>query len=237
MQKVLISEYVRKLRKESGLSANEFAKQHGVSHSQIAKYEDGKLDNPSLAVASKFCKNFDMTPDEFLGKIKCDNEVINNTSNFISSVEHLMSGNYLNDFSKDVGQFFDKYKEQFGFTAYEKTTNKLPMDETVVVPMNGIITKGNKPILVSYFPYRKVPYDRSPFKYYSDLNTALGSIYLNADLKKNINFLFMTPSYEAYKYFADRNYRQISDQNIIIIYYKYRRDIEYTLITGKDFLK
>ena len=32
---VLISEYVRKLRKESGLSANEFAKLHGVSHSQI----------------------------------------------------------------------------------------------------------------------------------------------------------------------------------------------------------
>ena len=116
-------------------------------------------------------------------------------------------------------------------------TSKLSMDETVVVPMNAIITKGNKPILVSYFPYRKVSYDRSPFKYYSDLNTALGSIYLNADLKKNINILFMTPSYEAYKYFADRNYRQISDQNIIIIYYKYRRDIEYTLITGKDFLK
>lgn len=47
----------------------------------------------------------------------------------------------------------------------------------------------------------------------------------------------MAPSYETYKYFADRNYRQIQEQNIIIIYYKYRKEIEYTLITGKDFLK
>ena len=97
-------------------------------------------------------------------------------------------------------------------------------------------TKYFEEVHIEYFPYKKVQFGKTPFKFYHDMNDAIASLYLQEDNKYQ-NVILMTPSYEAYKYFTERKYRQVEDLNIIILYYKYHRSSEYKVICGEDFLK
>ncbi|MBR0418319.1 MAG: helix-turn-helix transcriptional regulator [Erysipelotrichaceae bacterium] len=64
MEKVKISEYCKKIRKDSGLTAEQFAKQRGVSRAYISKIEAGESDKPSIVVLSKIAKVYDLDMDE-----------------------------------------------------------------------------------------------------------------------------------------------------------------------------
>ena len=66
-KKKTISEYVEYTRKLSHLSVYKFASNYKISSSLVKKYESGEYDeNPSPLIASNFCKNFNITPKEFV---------------------------------------------------------------------------------------------------------------------------------------------------------------------------
>ena len=236
MKKKLLSEYVKELREKSGLTANEFAKLHNVSHSQISKYESGALDSPSLVVAAKFCKNFGLSGQEFVDSIKCENPVIIDVANFTSSIEHLMGTNYELDRNKYIETFFEYAKEKHNLDKLQIMTDlHLSINTTMLDYDACCYDKNDNDTVIYFIPYRKVQANGYTFKYYSDFIQKLGIIYMEKyPLQKN--YLFITPSLEAYNAFADRQYREIDDINIIVYYFKYRREPKYKVICGKDFL-
>jgi len=236
MKKKLLSQYVKELREKTGLTANEFAKLHNVSHSQIAKYESGALDSPSLVVASKFCKNFNISPQEYVDMIECKNPTIIDVANFTASIEHLMGTNYELDRDKYISAFFE-YAKQKNHVDKLQIFKDLDFNSMSLLVYDASMVDKNDDNIITYFiPYRKVQSDGYTFKYYGDFIQKLGLIYMQKDpLIKN--YLFITPSLEAFNAFADRKYREVDDVNIIIYYYKYRREPQYKVICGNDYLK
>ena len=66
MDKIKISDYCKNIRKQSGLTSEQFAKSKGVSRAYISKIEAGKSDRPSIAVLAKIARVYDLSADNLL---------------------------------------------------------------------------------------------------------------------------------------------------------------------------
>ena len=230
-----MSEYVKDLRAKSGLTANEFAKLHNISHSQIAKYESGALDSPSLLVIAKFCKNFNMDSVDFADQIICDNPGLDDVVSFTTSIDHLINSDYDLQTEKYIRSFFEYAKNKHSLNRLFYNHLKL---KTVDCPYNAEATCEDKVediVVLNYVPYKKIQKNGSAFDYYHDFTRKLGLVFMyKVDIVNK--YIFITPSLDAYNAFTEREYRKLDDMNIIIYYYKYRREPQYKVICGKDFL-
>lgn len=63
MQEVILKNRIEEIRKEKGIRQEEFAKSMGVSRQTISSLENGRY-NPSITLAYKIAKYFEMTIEE-----------------------------------------------------------------------------------------------------------------------------------------------------------------------------
>ena len=63
MQEVIVKNRIEQIRKEKGIKQEDFAKCMGVSRQTISSLENGRY-NPSITLAYKIAKYFDMTIEE-----------------------------------------------------------------------------------------------------------------------------------------------------------------------------
>ena len=64
MEKILISQYCKKMREKTGFSVNAFAKSRGVSHTYILDVESGKKDKPSIAMLNKLINTYHFSSED-----------------------------------------------------------------------------------------------------------------------------------------------------------------------------
>ena len=239
MKKVKLSEYVKNLRSESKLTVNEFAKLYNLSHTQINKYESGQLDDPTVLVVSKFCKKFGLTSKEFFKLIDVPRKFIglDNGESIETSIEVLMNAKPKKSILNDISDCFCGHNSNIPSLSFLRGCYNQPSEEFMEIHFDAEAdSKNGENVYIAYFPYKKIQKGKTAFKFYHDINDAISSLYLSKQTTYK-NIVLMTPSYAAYEYFAKREYRQVYNLNIIILYYKYRRDREYKVICGKDFLK
>lgn len=239
MKKLKLSEYVKKLREESNLTINEFAKLHNLSHTQISKYESGQLDDPTALVISKLCRKLGIEGSEFLENVETPtlSKNIVDYSDGAANLEYLINPKHERVAYEEIVNWINDPHSPCGSIELYGEYNELPDKDYLELYFDATAsTKYFEDVYITYFPYKKVQTGKTPFKFYHDINDAIASLYLQENNKYQ-NVILMTPSYEAYKYFTERKYRQVEDLNIILLYYKYRRPSEYTVICGEDFLK
>ena len=63
MQEVILKNRIEEIRKEKGIRQEDFAKCMGVSRQTISSLENGRY-NPSITLAYKIAKYFDMSIEE-----------------------------------------------------------------------------------------------------------------------------------------------------------------------------
>ena len=63
MQEVILKNRIEEIRKEKGIRQEDFAKSMGVSRQTISSLENGRY-NPSITLAYKIAKYFEMTIEE-----------------------------------------------------------------------------------------------------------------------------------------------------------------------------
>ena len=113
MCKKKISEFVKEKRRSSGLSLTQFAELYNVSRAQIAKYEAGTLDDPTLLVVSKFCKNFDITGQEFIEQFQFNDSISTDPDSLIYSINHLINTVFQPDVKAYIADFFKYNYERY----------------------------------------------------------------------------------------------------------------------------
>ena len=237
--KIKLSEYVKKLREESNLTINEFAKLHSLSHTQVSKYESGQLDDPTFLVIAKFCRKFGIDGEMFLNNIETPtiSRMVDNPAESAAVLEQLINPTQDRaEYQEIVNWISDPHSSRDSILLYGECQTLPDKDYLELNFRVHACTKNGKDVYISYFPYKKVQAGKTPFKFYHDINDTIASLYLEENNEYQYVIL-MTPSYDAYKYFTDRKYRQVENLNIILLYYKYRRPSEYKVICGKDFLK
>lgn len=240
MNKPTLSEYVKNLHKQSGLSSNEFAKMHNMSHTQLATYESDLYNNGlmSVVVITRFCNRFDLTYDEFKEKIFVNNPALDDIIRYSSTTDNLIYSLDPKARKKKIIEFYNIKKDDYSFSDIKEPIQI--KDDLCKLSIDKIILKnGEATIATCYFPYKKTSKESKVSNVYVHINDVIS--YINSTPQAMLtynNFLFITPSYEAFNHFSKREYNHTtSNTNLIFLYYKYRRKIEYTTILGKDFLK
>ncbi len=236
MDKLTISEYVKNEKEKSGLTITQFARLHGVSRSQMAKYLSGELDNPSLLVIAKFCNAFALNPEEFDSIINCSNPLANDLVSFSSSINHLMKSEYEVDPKKYIFDFYEKCHDRYQlhdlFEGIFPGFNSRSINGDA---MMSCYASNNTEILIEAVKYRKI--QKGKRKYYNnelEYTLALPFMY-GSPLPKN--YLILTPSESLYSFYEKGLYLQQNYNNIILLYYKNKREPKYRVINGYDFLK
>lgn len=239
-----ISNYVKNLRKDSGLGVEEFARQYGISHAQVSIYESGKVDNFSLLVAANFCNNFGFDADEFLDDFYNDKLSISDISGFKVALENKLNGNSNAYLLNNLYSFFDIFSKNETLDGLklinENNRSKVFPEFAELSPVASCTAnklKNNNLVYVFYFPYTKVPNNSSKSKYYSSLRgTIMSLIGIDNKTLNCKNFILLTPDYQQYSYFKNQSYFQKNDTNITLVCYRHKKELKYTNIIGNVLL-
>ena len=237
MEKVLISEYVNNTKNESGLTISQFANLHNVSRSQMAKYISGELDNPSLLVIAKFCRSFNMEPEQFASIIKCDNTAKDDFTSFISSVNHLMNSEYEIDPKKYIYDFFEKCHEKYHLhSLLEGSGGGYNIKSLGGDARMFCYNSSNSEILIEAVKYKKRVKGKETY-YNNELDyTILKALAYGIPIVKN--YLILTPSEVLFDSISINDFTHPKHNNVILLYYKHNKNPKYKLINDcYDFLK
>ncbi|MDO5440754.1 MAG: hypothetical protein Q4F12_04385 [Erysipelotrichaceae bacterium] len=171
---VLISEYVAYLRKISSSPVLKFAKDNNISPSLVKKYESGEYDYPSALIASNFCKNFSLTPKEFVDQFTISKDKNFNKDEYLETVNTYYHNLPIKEDNVElVKEFIDL-----------KTFDKKPISNNTSafkVPCDVLFTDGVNYIVGTYFKYEKVHKEQLTLDAYKDLTKAVA----NAMVQKN----------------------------------------------------
>ncbi len=234
MNKIKISDYCKNIRKQSGLTSEQFAKSKGVSRAYISKIESGNSDNPSIAVLAKIAKVYDLSPDDLLD---LDVDDI-----FIEGAGLLRFGkNPLKDNRSRIEQLEDfdaKYLTPNGYKSdfiYGKTilSHDYVCDISGTGPKNGIFYG----CIIDGFSTSTSIKSRKK-KLYSSVFAFIESVFAHDQLDKNqkLSLFLITNSYSVIQMFDDFHKRitmasASANYSLIAIYiFKDRPIVEVRLL-------
>lgn len=86
MNQIKVGNFIKKLRKKSGLTQEKFGEKYGVTYQAVSKWENGK-NIPDIAILNQICKDYGLNINTLLG-----NELnkFNRKKIFISSILFLI---------------------------------------------------------------------------------------------------------------------------------------------------
>lgn len=130
MEKYKISVFCKSIRNNTGLTIDQFAKNHNVTRQYISRIENGKYDKPSIAQLSTIFKTYDLTPDD-LYSIDVDEIIVQGVefvTNFRSPYSFLKN-------AKSNLELLKQYLESNSYTAlYDSSQIDMPYDLTAITP-------------------------------------------------------------------------------------------------------
>lgn len=236
-----ISQYVKKKRKDMGLTIYDFAARFHISHSLVSQYESGSKDNPSLAVATKFCKVFGISAEDFIANFDYKVFTINDTLGTLVSLQHRINGDMEKDGLPSLNRFFSKYSENNKITDFRIFDNE---EKHGVFP-NTMSTKpsatckiNGQTTCIIYFPYRSIPDNKNDTKlsYYKDYITTINELILHNKLPYE-NFIILTTDRLAYSFIGELKKAYIKNKkNITIVCNQYKKYSDIMVFSGKGFL-
>lgn len=242
--RMLLSEYVRGLRTREGLSLEEFGKKYNMSRAGVSKYENGAFDDPSLLVATRFCKTFNIDLAEFVVGFFYTNKKIDKA---FTTAKHLSKriGNELFDLEgkKPIIKFYQTYKEEFGLYGLEyvtedqdainrKSRNYIPRYATC-------FNRKDEEIWIYRFLNNLELIDFPLNDRYSYLNKIICNVAAFTPEELGCkNYLFIIQNKKMFNYLKDSKFQKNSQTNVMVVYSKDDKTFEEPeLLFGKIFLK
>lgn len=120
-KKVLISEYVKGLRKSEGLNTRDFGRKYKISKAQVSKYENGKCDMPSDVVVTNFCNTFKIPLEEFDKEFEFDDSKTGYTIELIEHLRNRLGAQWSDYYCHNIAKaFYDKYEKKSNLSNFEK---------------------------------------------------------------------------------------------------------------------
>ena len=227
-KKILISDYCKKIREESGLSANAFAKQKNVSHTYISDVELGKKNQPSVAMLVKLINVYQLTADD-LSKMNVEPYFIDESLN-IAAIQHPLYAIKEGSLNKQIFNYVNFHLIPNGYTVtekpffdYRKTKRcEFTFDSdgyiNPIFDVKGTNPQGNMFFFFSLSSARTTLYDEDYYKYvYNQMYPIVHSIE-HSNLQnenKDIEIIFFTLSAQVNKY-ANKAKKTLENKNISI---------------------
>lgn len=235
---IKISEYCRKIRISTGLSANAFAKTKDISHTYITNVESGKVDKPSVAKLIKLVNVYDLSKED-LHKLDIDPYFLGELENY-SFFQKPITSFLENAFSRQLTNLIELELKPMGYriTDTPGLDNKqskrgiLKIDKKWdIVPLYD--AKGFNPegkecyIYILTSAIRQMidsEYNLFIAKQMGDVETSI-KYSPKKGKKKDIELLFATSSSRAYKLAEQLIDNNIYDSSIEtkILFYENRR--------------
>lgn len=215
MTKELISDYCKKIRIKSGLSANAFAKERGTSHTYIQDVENGDKDTPSVAMLVKLIRIYNLTQTDLENLdidpfFKDDGELLTSLLfpgkfkheiNFRKQLFNIINySNELKGYSfESLPDFLIKSDKQLNLT-YDKKKKRIKY----IYDVRGKTPDGNDCFLIVYNSSQRKIYDEDYILYISQLTKMVeGSIEFGMpfddNISDNIELIFATSSHRGYE--------------------------------------
>lgn len=215
MEKELISDYCKKIRIKSGLSANAFANERGVSHTYIQDVERGDKNTPSIAMLTKLIRVYDLTQEDL--------ENLDIASSFKDDGELLTSilfpGKFKHEtnFKKQLSNIID-YSEELKGYSFEIMSNKIvKLDKQLALAYDkkakhikyiydarGKTPSGDDCFLNVFNSSQRKIYDEDYILYIAQMakmvegSVEFGMAY-DDNISKNIELIFATSSHRGYE--------------------------------------
>lgn len=215
MTKESISQYCKKIRIRSGLSANAFANEHDVSHTYIQDVENGNKDTPSIATLTKLIRVYDLT--------QADLENLDIAPSFKDDGELLTSilfpGKFRHEtnFKKQLSNIIDYAEELKGYS-FETFSNKIiKLDKQLALTYDkkekhikyiydarGKTPNGDDCFLNVFNSSQRKIYDEDYILYIAQMTKMVeGSIEFGMafdnDISNNVELVFATSSHRGYE--------------------------------------
>ncbi|MBR2533980.1 MAG: helix-turn-helix transcriptional regulator [Erysipelotrichaceae bacterium] len=243
-ERILISDYVRGLRAKEGLTLEEFGKKYGLSRAGASRYENGNFDNPSLLIATKFCKIFNIDLDEFVVDFYYTNEKIDKAFTTAKHFAERFGPEFFDPTGKGViTRFYQRFKDEYSLHGLKNVSEDDDAKNRKCrnyIPRYGICyNKKNEEIWIYRFLNSFEGINKYPLNYrYNYLNQVVSTVA--AHTKKELgckNYVFIIPNKKMLKYLVESEFNK-TETNAILIYSKDDRNFEEPiLLFGKDFLK
>lgn len=215
MAKELISQYCKKIRIKTGLSANAFANEHDVSHTYIQDVENGNKDTPSIATLTKLIKVYELTQVDlenldigssfkddgelltsilFPGKFRHETNFKKQLLNIIEYSEELKGYNFDQLPNKII-----KFDKQLSLT-YDKKAKHIKY----IYDVRGKTPNGDDCFLNVFNSSQRKIYDEDYILYISQMTKMVeGSVEFGMAFDKNISInvelIFATSSHRGYE--------------------------------------
>ena len=209
---IKISDYCRRIRIGTGLSAAGYAKQEGVSHTYVTNVESGKMDKPSIAILTKLINTYHLTKED-LFKMDIDGYFIDEINNLFA-LQHPVSSIVEKTFKRQLANVIklelepkgykiidapdpNKLTKKRGILKYDKNWDTVPLYDLRCITPNGndcfvyIFTSAIREMVDSDYKISllgQIANVESSIKY-SGIETS----------NKQIDILYVTSSVRAYR--------------------------------------
>ena len=225
---ITISEYVKAKRKEMGLTIYEFADRFHISHSLVSQYESGSKDNPSVAIAAKFCRVFGISAEDFISDFNYQVISIDDTFGTIVSLQHRINGDMNKNGSTNLNRFLSKYSDYnkiTDFYIFEDNEKKGIFPRTMSLQPSAECKINGQKTCIIYFAYRSIPDNQNSTKltFYRDYIIALSEILLHDKLPYE-NYILLTTDRSAFAFLKELREAYIKSQkNITVVCNQYKK--------------
>lgn len=240
--KITISEYVKEKRKEMGLTIYDFADRFHISHSLVSQYEFGSKDNPSLAIAAKFCKVFGISAEDFISDFQYQVFTINDTFETIVSLQCRIDGYPEKRNVPDLDRFLAKFSEYntiTDFRIFDDDEKNGVFPYTMATRPSAKCKLNNKNTCIIYFPYRSTPDNQRDTKltYYKDYINAISEILLHENLPFDF-FVLLTTDRAAFSFIEELKKAYIKDsrKNITVVCNQYKKYSGIMIFSGESII-
>lgn len=212
-KKILISEYVKGLRRNEMLSIRDFAKKYNISKGQVSKYENKQCDEPSSVVITNFCNTFKISLEKFRKEFKINNDKVDNTNEIMQHLKIRLGPQWSDYYCHHIAKaFYDKYEKKSHLTEFEKcdyykeyseaTKNDVYIDKAATC-----LSKNNEPIWICSY-LRTPEYINKPrnINYDYMLSEIATVACLSSDKIGCDKFVFITSNKGMFDYFKQLDF-------------------------------
>ena len=227
-KKIPISEYCKRIREESGLSANAFAKQKNVSHTYISDVELGKKNRPSIGILVKLINVYQLTAGD-LSKMDVDPYFVDESLN-VAALQHPYYAIKEGSFNNQVYNYINLYLVPNGYTITDKpffdykkakrSEQTFDLDGYInpIYDVKGINPNGEMFFFFALSSARTTLYDEDYYKFvFNQMCPVVNSIEHSSLQKENkkIEIIFLTLSAMVNR-FANKIKKTLETGNISI---------------------
>lgn len=215
MTKISVSEYCKRIRIETGLSANAFANERGVSHTYIKDVENGNKNTPSIAMLTKLIRVYELT--------QADLENLDIASSFKDDGELLTSllipSKFMHEtnFKKQLSNIIEYSDELKGYKFEELPNRLIKLDKKLalsydkktkrikyIYDIRGKTLSGDDCFLNVFNSSQRKIYDKDYILYIAHMTKMIEAsiefgMAFDEDISNNVELIFATSSHRGYE--------------------------------------